>query len=337
MARKAQRMNTELCNVCLPDGFKPPCVDKDIQSYFVFVDGGNQGEPPFKPTVPKGANKVKVLSIRNGDLFVPSEHLHHCSKGLRMETPSSKLPVFVLVPSIRVWHLKMKENVLTNAWDAFAKSIKIGTERGKRIPLIKNRKDKYLCIGSKANRSKHGVSAYSQGLASISLDQQEVIQKYVDECERLYSCYISGDEVARVVEGIRLTGATTFSLPGIQDWKAKYFNSIAGCHGGVVLPMHIDNGDFGMGHISIQCANAQADTILSYFCFPTLGVAVPMRAGDHLLFNPMVPHMISSNCDLKTRILPLSLYLKKDIIGLNNNKLDLTAEQKQMEYIIDLI
>jgi hypothetical protein len=27
-----------------------------------------------------------------------------------------------------------------------------------------------------------------------------------------------------------------------------------------------------------------------YFCFPTLGVAVPLRPGDYLRFNALIPH-----------------------------------------------
>ena len=39
---------------------------------------------------------------------------------------------------------------------------------------------------------------------------------------------------------------------------------------------------------------AENDTVVAYFCFPTRGVAIPMRPGDFLLFDATLPHSISS-------------------------------------------
>ena len=35
------------------------------------------------------------------------------------------------------------------------------------------------------------------------------------------------------------------------------------------------------------------DAIVVYFCFPTLGVSIPLRPGDYLFFNPLIPHCVS--------------------------------------------
>ena len=37
----------------------------------------------------------------------------------------------------------------------------------------------------------------------------------------------------------------------------------------------------------------EKDDAVVYFCFPTLGVAVPLRPGDFLLFNALIPHCVS--------------------------------------------
>jgi hypothetical protein len=34
------------------------------------------------------------------------------------------------------------------------------------------------------------------------------------------------------------------------------------------------------------------DNVVVYLCFPTLGVAVPLHSGDHLMFNVLIPHYI---------------------------------------------
>ena len=69
------------------------------------------------------------------------------------------------------------------------------------------------------------------------------------------------------------------------------------------------------------------DDVVVYFCFPTLGVAVPLRPGDYLLFNARIPHCISSRCKLEDEIMCTSTYLKTAIVGMNNNDLPLTQEQ----------
>ena len=66
----------------------------------------------------------------------------------------------------------------------------------------------------------------------------------------------------------------------------------------------------------------------SIFCFPTLGVAIP--TGDYLMFNPLIPHCISSRCKYKDEIMRVSMYLKTEIAGLNNNNLPLNELQYEL-------
>ncbi len=70
--------------------------------------------------------------------------------------------------------------------------------------------------------------------------------------------------------------------------------------------------------------------MVTYFCFPTIGVAVPLRPGDYLLFNAKLPHCISSRCKFEDEILCTSTYLKAAIVGMNYNDLPLTLEQARV-------
>jgi len=72
------------------------------------------------------------------------------------------------------------------------------------------------------------------------------------------------------------------------------------------------------------------DDIVVYFCFPTLGVAVPLRPGDYLLFNALIPHCVSSRCRHNDSIMCVSMYLKTAVIGMNNNALSLTKNQAML-------
>jgi hypothetical protein len=64
-----------------------------------------------------------------------------------------------------------------------------------------------------------------------------------------------------------------------------------------------------------------------YFCFPTLGVTVPLHPGDFLLFNALIPHCVSSQYRQDDAIMCVSMYLKSAVVGMNNNDLPLTPHQ----------
>ena len=68
---------------------------------------------------------------------------------------------------------------------------------------------------------------------------------------------------------------------------------------------------------------------MCYFTFPTLGLAIALRPGDILNFNPQVYHSVSSLCDPKQNIWCASLYLKNAVVGGNDNSLPLTEAQME--------
>jgi hypothetical protein len=89
----------------------------------------------------------------------------------------------------------------------------------------------------------------------------------------------------------------------------------------VYLRSHIDR-DFTMPIVQAHINNhvyQVDDRILCYFAFPRIGVAVALRPGDFLLFNPQEPHSISSRCRKDDEICCISSYLKMDVVGLNDN------------------
>ena len=61
-----------------------------------------------------------------------------------------------------------------------------------------------------------------------------------------------------------------------------------------------------------------------------LGVAVALRPGDILIFNPNEQHAISSRCRDEDDVYITTLYLKTAIVSLNDNKTPLTEEQENL-------
>jgi hypothetical protein len=66
--------------------------------------------------------------------------------------------------------------------------------------------------------------------------------------------------------------------------------------------------------------------VCNYFTFAKQGIAVALRPGDMLLFNPIYQHCISSRTSIyeSEDVFCLSLYLKTAIVGKNDNTLPLT-------------
>jgi hypothetical protein len=84
-----------------------------------------------------------------------------------------------------------------------------------------------------------------------------------------------------------------------------------------------------MAHIHLKGKDKYelTDEVVIYFCFPTLGVAVPLRPGDFLIFNALIPHCVSSRCRQVDEVMVISMYLKSAVVGLNNNVLPLNSKQ----------
>jgi hypothetical protein len=53
--------------------------------------------------------------------------------------------------------------------------------------------------------------------------------------------------------------------------------------------VHTDK-DYFLTTSSVYDVEAGPDEVLYYFCFPTYNIAVPMRSGDVIVFNPLVLH-----------------------------------------------
>jgi hypothetical protein len=71
--------------------------------------------------------------------------------------------------------------------------------------------------------------------------------------------------------------------------------------------------------------------VVHHFVFPEFGIAVALRAGDLLLFNPQYYHCLShkevhyDNC----RVHATSFYLKTNMMGMNDNTVPLTPGQEK--------
>jgi hypothetical protein len=71
--------------------------------------------------------------------------------------------------------------------------------------------------------------------------------------------------------------------------------------------VHIDDDCFYSTLTCISLRNTNPGVVLHYFLFPSVGVAVPIREGDVLVFNPLLPHGVTNATESGTVL--CSLYV----------------------------
>jgi len=195
----------------------------------------------------------------------------------------------------------------------------------------------YKCVGVRASINSHNVVDYNNWTTMLGVTHWRRIMKMVKRAEVLLEAYAPQEvldhiRIAREVVPFKTMHAPHFNGAFKRIPAAKYFGAIAfGCN--VFLRCHTDD-DFtmSMAHILLRGVDVYRadDDVVVFFCFPTLGVAVPMKPGDFLIFNATIPHCISTRCHQADSIMCISMFLKTAVVGLNNNSIPLTNVQHQL-------
>jgi hypothetical protein len=152
------------------------------------------------------------------------------------------------------------------------------------------------------------------------------------KCERLALRYMSLEVTRGFANGKKMFPYRTF--PGFDEKQSSHMYSSIASACNVCLNSHTDN-DSVYGVVTNMEADPDKqfgidDDVSLYFTFPTLGLAVALRPGDILFFNPTLYHSVSSQCDIQKTIWCTSLYTKNAIAGGNDNSVPLDYSQKKM-------
>ena len=294
----------------------------DLQRLNVYADGGDDGNEPIEPS--KHDNKeVKIIIIKDDDLWVPRKHLADPHKGLRCVVKN--VTYFTLCP--RASSL-VDDQMSAKLIDAYCKAISLGShnKRGDNCNIKSDTLSfRYICIGAAANRASPGVTPIHPVIRKLDDDSQKIILDHFRYVEKLFKDWMPTSDIRQVLGGIELVGAETFTIT--SGHSSEIFAAFA-VGKNVYLSCHIDD-DFTYSCTTLLCSDeSKKGEILAYFCFPRLGIAVPLRPGDTLFFNAREPHMVSSRTKNETDIYCLSFYLKSKVIGGNDNSQKLNEKQK---------
>jgi hypothetical protein len=194
--------------------------------------------------------------------------------------------------------------------------------RGKKRIAVAEDNGKYITVGLKPNRSHKGIT--ESWPKKITDDVRKEITKLMTRCGEVGKGYIESNEI----RGLRIAQV-------LQQWKEikgvasqPIWGSLA-CGKNYYLNSHTDE-DFFYSLTTIASEYGVQDgkdiynvdaEVCNYFNFAEQGIAVALRPGDVLLFNPMYHHCLSSRTSFyqNSDVFCLSLYLKTAVVGGNDN------------------
>ena len=205
----------------------------------------------------------------------------------------------------------------------------------KRVFTDYGKSVKYTCVGPQPSRNSKIVRSYPPFMQYLPECHWETLLWMMKRAEHSFRTIADSRVISYLHHAKKLVPYMTFQSGSSDDhskFKAQFFGGI-GFGTNVFLRCHTD-ADVTMSIIQVFLKGKEKysldDDVIVYFCLPTIGIAVPLRPGDYLLFNARIPHCLSSRCKYDDEIITTSAYLKTAIVGMNNNDLPLTSDQARM-------
>ena len=205
----------------------------------------------------------------------------------------------------------------------------------KRIMMPDGCNSKYVVIGTSPKRYGRGMQQTTKGLQSADAEfHRQVFGRWyrrVEHCAKRYLPWYLCKLLSVVGE---MCNRGTMPLSGGSDsqiWPALAVGR------NVFLNVHTDVDYFWTLITVVANEPALRDgPIICYMCFPTLGTAVALRNGDLLMFNPLIPHCVSTRCDGSKEAYCVSMYMKSLLVGGSDNQQVLSEQNKDVaKFILD--
>ena len=203
------------------------------------------------------------------------------------------------------------------------------TERGDEHTALSA--TKYNICGIVALQGAPGTKE-KVGTSKLREEERNAVLKIARTMEGLLCDWLSTGLVSGVRAAKKLLGFQSFHKNGFASALATGVNHCTLIHTDV---------DFFPTILIVTAEEVVVDkagqpVVALYFCFPTKGVAVGLAVGDAIIFNPTIEHCCSyksaayANVDVYTTC----EYTKTAVVGLNDNSIGLTAQQKKMRKIM---
>ena len=296
----------------------------EIEPDVVVFDGGDHSTPPIKP--PDGVlwRSISVNKLHVEDETDPNIGLTHPM--IDSVHPFIRMPRRMSLSILDECGLLKISNSLTACENLRRRALSRGD--AKRVFTDYGKVVRYACVGPQVSRNSKTVLEHPPYMDALPDPQWRSLVWTMKRAERCFRMIADHTVLSHLHHAKQVVPFKTFKSQN-ENFNAQFFGGIAfGTN--VFLRCHTD-ADFTFSIIQVflkgKSTYLSHDDVIVYFCFPTLGVAVPLRPGDYLLFNARIPHCISSRCKFEDEIMCTSTYLKTAIVGMNNNDFPLTHDQ----------
>ena len=326
-AKKKLRKQHRLLKEVRPPSDQVIFSKDDIKNDIIVFDGGNSSCPMISPPkrVTWRRHHVSDLYIQDnlrGDIGLTFRRIDGCLPFIRLPRNTS-LDIIGQCGLSKVYNaLQACESLRTP----------LCRSNNKRVFTDFEKPPRYVCVGPQVSRNSPKVHDHPSFMDKLPRHHWESLLWLMRRAEESFKTIADHQVISHIHHAKDAVPFKTFSTSNHKSNSAKFFGGIAfGTN--VFLRCHTDQ-DFTMSISQVFVKGKSRyllnDDIIVFFCFPTLGVAVPLRPGDYLLFNPLIPHCISSRCKYEDDIMCVSMYLKTAIVGLNDNSLPLTPLQGKL-------
>ena len=188
-------------------------------------------------------------------------------------------------------------------------------------------KAKYVSPGwfTKQGGKKDPCGVFERSVKSEAEPAWNIVEAFVKDKEQKIKKYLPSRVIRAIEVAKPIVGIDTHTLV-----KNGIFNAVAFGRNSF-LTCHCDMDSFySVIYILTQAVPQYNDGIVCYFCFPEYGLAVGLRPGDILIFNPRAYHCASCPVDPDMEYYSMSMFLKTKVVGENDNNKPLTEEQKKI-------
>ena len=267
----------------------------------------------------------KKIEVQNISSFKVVDEVDGCY-GLS----NNDIAPFILIPRNQV--LNCGSNDVTHQETCLTKLVHgiVSTKRGATKKAIYSH---YATFGVHAKRSSPGLSFKS--IEEQLKDDYNAIIRMIQKAEHCASSVLPNSMIQAIKRTKELYEWPTFSLTsdGVTKKESILWSSIATSYD-YTSTTHVDK-DFFLSMLTVTTSEhlfqekySLRQPIALYFILPELGLAIGLRPGDHLIFNPLYYHCISTK-DFSVYENPVhvtSFYLKTAVVGGNDNSNELQSK-----------
>ena len=257
----------------------------------IVFDGSNDYTQPILP--PDG---LTWRSIKVSTLHIHNVINHHF--GLTITHSNNCHPFICLPRGISLKILGKAGHHLIYSLEACERLRKASLVRSdkKQISGDYGKPVKYTCAGVQVDRRSQQVLDNAPYMEKLPKHHRKCLMKIMRHAEQFFQLIGDHQVISHIENTKTVVPFKTMSFPssGIHHSVRMFGGIVFGSN--VFLRCHTDD-DFTMSiaQVFLKGHNTYGtdDDVVVCFCFPTLGAAVPLRTGDFLLFNALIPHCIS--------------------------------------------